>query len=160
MMSIELAQADSGYLPTARVIANYIGNIMKMGLGISGARAVQMASAKLAPAQRFYQVEYNHAALLLAQEFPHISQSSWVHHLGNYMGYRLVEIPICRYGYVVDPVTRECVSEHVPVVLPEPEPEPAPTEELEPTEEEEKPKPSGTVFLLIGLVVLLFLRGK
>lgn len=160
MMSIQLAQADTGYLPTARVIANYIGSIMKMGLGISGTRAVQMANAKIDPAQRFYMVEYNHAALLLAQEFSHISQSSWVHHLGNNMGYRLVEIPICRYGLVVDPVTRQCVKEYVAVTLPEPEPEPEPSEELEPTEEEEKRKVSGTVLILVALVALFILRGR
>lgn len=155
MNSIELAQAE--FLPAAQLIARYVTDVISKQ-GLAPDRAVRTANARLSPDQRFYSVEYDHASIILWRSFPYLNQGAWRIKLGNNMGYRLVEMPICRYGYVVDPVTRQCVEEYVDVVSPEPEP----TEEVEPTEPtEEKAKLSGVVLLLIGLgVALLFLRRK
>lgn len=155
---MNLSQTDqSGFLPAARLIADRIARIIGGQMGISAENAVKMANNSIDPAQRFYPLEYDHASIILSQQFPHIQQGAWRQHLGNYMGYRLREMPICRHGFVIDPVTRQCVKEYVPPEIPEEVPVEPPEVVIE---EKEEAKLSGITLLLVGLLAFLVLRGR
>lgn len=110
---------DSASLPNAILIADLVYEQYTAGFGVPLSTAVRQADGRIQPDQRFYDVEFKGAAIKLASYKP--DETVDVFHIGlkNNMGYRLVDIQACRYGYVVDPVTRECVEETTtPPVIP------------------------------------------
>lgn len=114
-------------LPEADALARLIGVQVAAGYEISASKAVQVANGQIQPQQRYYDVELKQAADLLGVHYPKAAtRDAWYFALKNNMGYRLVEMPICSYGQVIDRVTRSCVapSKQTPKVEPKP-PEPS-----------------------------------
>lgn len=149
----------TGYAPAAQLIASSVLSAMQSGYGVTADQAVRMANAQINPAQRFYEVEFHHAATLLSQSYPAVQIGAWLHHLGNNMGYRKVIMPICAYGEVVDPVTRACVPERV--LIPQEE---VPEERREEKREEEKafqlPVWAWGVGAALAVLVLVSMGGR
>lgn len=151
----------TGFLPTSQAIASAIIAILKTGYGITADQAVRMADNQMNPDQRFFEVEFHHAAILLAQSYPSVYVSAWLQLLGNYMGWRKRAIPTCPYRQVIDPVTRECVPETVPAVeIPE-VPEVPEVPEL-PKEKEPFKVPAWAwgAGIGLGVLILLYMGGR
>lgn len=161
----------TGYMEAAQMLASSILAVLRAGYGVTPDQAVRMADRQINPDQRFYDVEFHQAAILLNQSYPAVTTNAWLLHLGNMIGYRRVIIPICRYGEVVDPVTRACVPETV--IAPEPEvriPE-VPEREAEvpaerPEERPEEKKPfevpvwAWGVGAGLAVLILVFMGGR
>ncbi len=154
----------TGYAEAAQMIASSVLAAMQSGYGATPDQAVRMADRQINPAQRFYDVEFNQAATLLAQSYPAVTVNAWLLHLGNNMGHRRVVMPVCPYGEVVDPVSRACVPETV--LAPEPElriPEagevPAERQEERPEEKKAFQVPVWAWGVGAGLAVLILVMG-
>lgn len=108
------------YLPTAERIAALVSKHMESGYRLTTDEAVRMANGEIRPDQRFYLVEYQQAAKKLETAYRRrATEAAWLITLRNNMGYRLVEMQTCRYGYVIDPTTRRCVVETRPRPTPD-----------------------------------------
>ena len=111
------------YLYTAEVIAGLIAEHYESALRPGRIVAIKMADAKIRPDQKFYLVEFDQAAqILAARSITTETAQNWFELMKIHMQHRLVEIPVCEYGQETDPITRQCVTEAVNDWEPEPEP--------------------------------------
>ena len=157
---------DAAQLPFARQIAEWVKNAMAGGYGLKQSEAIRTADGKMPKDQRLYDSELIGASYILSQETRFNDFNSWVLLFNRNMGWRRVDYMACRYGFVLDPVTRQCVK------IEEARPGPVITEppalKIDDAkiadEEKEKPKMSMTSWILIGIVgaflVSALLGGK
>lgn len=99
-------------LDTSKIIANRIASHYEGPYEHSRVEAIKLADRDIRPDQRFYDVEYRQASLILAARSPTTETAhNWYTLMKNYAGWRIVPIPFCKYGEVSDPVSRKCVTE-------------------------------------------------
>lgn len=100
---------EAAQLPFARQLAEWVKNAMAGGYGLKQSEAIRTADGKMPRDQRLYDSEIIGASYILSQETRFNDFNSWVLLFNNNLGWRRVDYTACRYGYIVDPVTRECV---------------------------------------------------
>lgn len=154
---------EAAQLPFARQLAEWVKNAMAGGYGLKQSEAIRTADGKMPRDQRLYDSEIIGASYILSQETRFNDFNSWVLLFNNNLFWRRVDYMACRYGFIVDPVTRECVK--IEEARPGPDViEPPALKIADEEEEKEKPKMSITGWLVIGVVgafiVSALLGGK
>lgn len=117
----------SQFRPFARTLFAMIKANVDTGL-YTPADSCKNLRIQLDPRQKMYEVEINHAALMLEEAFPSITNGAWIIHMKNAFGDRIVAPTVCAGTMVLDPITRACVSTDPlpPLPIPDPIPDPVP----------------------------------
>lgn len=157
---------EAAQLPFARQIAEWVKNAMAGGYGLKQSEAIRTADGNMPKDQRLYDSELIGASYILSEETRFNDFNSWVLLFNRNMGWRRVDYMPCRYGFTLDPVTRQCVQ--IGEARPGPDVIEPPALKIDDEkiadEDKEKPKISITGWLVIGIVgafiVSALLGGK